>query len=230
MDNFLIKYLSERHPEKKEAPRPLNPVITISREYGCYGSRIAELLCQKLLDRSNLLGLKQPWKWLTKEILEKSAMDLKVEPENITHIFGAEEKGILEDILSSFTGKQHASDLKIKKTITNVVKSYSQEGYAIIVGRASSIILKDYPKALHIKLFAPFKWRVDCLKDRLKITTFQSKKMVKEMEERRATFLKFFKGTLPDSEIFDISFNRKTLNENEIVDTIIKILESKKYI
>jgi len=229
MDNFLFKYLSERVQEKEESRESMNPVITISREFGCSGNRIAELLCQKLLDRSMLSGLNQPWKWVTKDILEKSALDLKVAPEHIADIFDSKQKGTLADIILSFSS-QYISNEKIKATITNVVKSYSQDGYAIIVGRASNIILRDHPKALHVKLFAPFAWRAECFRERFNMTVTQSKIKVKEMEERRAAFLKFFRGSLHESDIFDLCFNRKTINENEIVDTIISVLESKKYI
>jgi cytidylate kinase len=232
MDNFLFKYLSERLQEKQEKEDSLgslNPVITISREYGCWGNRIAELLCQKLLERSKLSELNQPWKWVTKDILEKSALDLKVSPEYISDIFDSKQKGTLADIILSF-GSQYMSNEKIKATITNVVKSYSRDGYAIIVGRASNIILRDYPKALHIKLFAPFEWRAECFRERFNLTVTQSRIQVKEMEKRRDAFIKFFRGSLHESEIFDLCFNRKTINENEIVDTIINILESKKYI
>jgi len=229
MDNILIQYMSKRVKDK-DGSKYENPVITISREYGCYASRIAEVLCQKLLLRSNQLGLTQPWKCLTKEVLEKSAAELKVEPENISHIFGAEEKGILEDILLSFASKQYTSDAKIKKTITDVIKSYGEQGHVIIVGRASPIILKDHPKALHLKLYAPFKWRSDCIRERFKISANEARDVVKEMEERRSVFMKYFRGNLPESDMFDATFNRKTLTENEIVDSIIKILELKKLI
>jgi cytidylate kinase len=230
MDGFLFKYLSERLPEKEEAPRPLNPVITISREYGCYAKRIAELLCQKLLERSEHLELNQPWKLLTKEILQESAMDLKVAPENISNIFDSEQQGILEDIIFSFGSKQYRSTAKIKATITKVVESYSKNGFVIIVGRASNIILRDYPKALHVRLYAPFKWRAQCLGERDKLSVTKSRIQVREMEGRRSAFLKNFRGSLVESEIFDLCFNRKTIHENDIVDTIIKILESKEYI
>ena len=229
MDTFLFKYLSERLQEKEETTASLNPVITISREYGCWGKRIAELLCQKLLERSKLSGLNQPWKWVTKEILEKSALDLKVTPEYISDIFDSKQKGILADILLSFDS-QYISNEKIKSTITNVVKSYCMDGYVIIVGRASNIILRDYQKALHVKLFAPFSWRVESIGERLNLTVTQSRIQVKDMEERRNAFIKFFRGSLHESEIFDVCFNRKTIKENEIVDTIINVLESKKYI
>jgi cytidylate kinase len=229
MDNFLFKYLSERLQEKEESPELLNPVITISREYGCWGNRIAGLLCQKLLERSKLSGLNQPWKWVSREILEKSALDLQVTPEYISDIFNSKQKGTLADIILSFSS-QYISNEKIKETITNVVKSYSQDGYVIIVGRASNIILRDYQKVIRVKLFAPFEWRAECLRERLNLTDTQSRIQVKEMEKRRAAFLQFFRGSMPESEIFDLYFNRKTINENEIVDSIISILESKKYI
>lgn len=229
MDNFLIKYLSERLQEKEESPESLNPVITISREFGCWGNRIAELLCQKLLERSEHSGSNQPWKWITREIMEKSALDLKVSPEYISNIFDSKQKGTLADIILSF-GSQYISNEKIKATITNVVKSYCHDGYVIMVGRASNIILRNYPKALHVKLFAPFEWRAECYKERHHLTVSQSRIQVKEMEKCRDEFLQFFRGSLHESDIFDLCFNRKTINENEIVDIIISVLESKKYI
>jgi len=230
MDNILIHYMSRRIVKDKMPPRYLNPVITISREYGCYASKIAEVLCERLLERSKKLGLDQPWQWLTKEILEKSAAELQVAPEDISHIFGAEDKGILEDILYSFASKQYTNDAKIKKTITEVVKSYGEEGFVIIVGRASCVILNDHPKAFHVKIHAPFKWRSECIKERFNFTASEARKHVQEMETKRAIFMKYFRGNIPESDIFDISLNRKTLDVDQIVESIIKILELKKMI
>jgi cytidylate kinase len=222
--------MSGRFPTKKDKPQNLNPVITISREYGCYASQIAAQLCEKLQNISKKQSQNQQWQWLTKEILEKAASDLQVEPDNISHIFGAEDKGVLEDIVKSFASKQYTSDTKIKKTITEVVKSYGELGFVIIVGRASCVILKDHPKALHIKLHAPFKWRSDCIKERFNITATESRKQVKEMEEKRSSFMNYFRCSLPENELIDISFNRKTINTNDIVDSIIRIMELKKLI
>ena len=75
MENNILQYLSQRMEGEKHANEP-GPIITFSREYGCYASQIAEILCKKLnqiFQSQNKLPL---WKWISKEILEKQPRNL----------------------------------------------------------------------------------------------------------------------------------------------------------
>ncbi len=228
MENNILHYLSKRIEGEKAFTEP-GPIITISREYGCYASQIAEKLCSRLNQILVSKDKKPLWKWISKEILEKAAEDLKQHPSNISHIFGAEEKPMLGDLIISFSNKSYTSDSKIKKTIIDVVKRYAENGNVIIVGRAGCVITKDFQKTFHIKLFAPIEWRIEQIQKRFQITAEEAKQKVLTNDQHRATFMGFFRGNIPDSQLFDMTFNRATIPEDIIIDSILNVLELNKY-
>jgi cytidylate kinase len=229
MEHNILFHLSKR----KENNRPMNgpgPVITISREYGCNANQIAQMLCDQL-NQTLQNDKKQPlWKWISKEVLEKAADDLKKHPSALSQIFSGKENPLLEDLIISFSNKSYLSDAKIKKLIIDVVKQYAELGHVIIVGRAGCIITRDYPKTFHIKIFAPVYWRIEQVQQRFKYSLEEAKRRVIENDQNRTTFMGFYKGNVPDNQVFDMMFNRSTIPENIITDTIIKYLELKKFL
>ena len=222
MENLFLHYMEQHAIRKSESKsRELGPVITISREYGCYGSEIGDLLEKKLNQKKQPNNTSSCWVFVSHQVLCDAAKTLDVEPSEITHIFGAEEKSILGDLVSIFSSDKYISDTQIKRTIAQVVRSYAEQGNAIIVGRAGCIIAKHIKKSLHVKLTAPFNWRVNTIKKRFGISQVDAIDKVKETDKRRETFMEFFRGNKPDSELFDLVLNRSTLSTEEIADQIV---------
>ncbi len=217
--------MTQRHAGNYETVKNKGPVITISRDYGCYGSEIAEQMSKKL---TAFTGNK--WKWISREILEDAAKELKVRPDTISHIFGAKEKGFILDLMDSFSDVRNASDANIKRTITEIVKMYADEGNCIIVGRASCVIAKDIKKSLHVKIFAPIQWRMEQVKTRFNLSGVEAKNRLEYTDKKRAEFMDYFKGKRPNVELFDAMFNRATLSTGQIVGCIENLAKECKII
>jgi len=230
IEDTLIKYMTarieEEHPIKKES----GPIITLSREYGCYASHIATLLNEKLTEASQIDTKKVKWNVISNEILLDAAKALEIDPSKISHLFGASEKQFLSDLLESFSTKKYVSDTAIKKAITAIVKSYAEQGNAIIVGRAGCVITKGITKSLHVRLVAPHDWRVRRIQERFNLNEVSARKQVAEFDEKRKTFMSFFRGDKPDAELFDVTFNRAKMTEEEIISSIYNIAQSRHFI
>ncbi len=222
MENLFLKYMSGLHKEADKEPekKELGPVITLSRQYGCYGSEIAQMIC----DAINKLIEEEKWQVVSKEVLEDAAKKLKVDPNDISHIFGAEEKGFLTDLRESFRNN-YTSDSQIKRAISRVVKAYAEGGECVIVGRAGCVISKHIKKALHVRLFAPFNYRVAQIQKRFSIDEKSAQKQVADIDKKRQVFMSFFSGNKPDTELFDAIFNRATLSNQQIVAQIIELAQ-----
>ena len=222
MDNLFMSYMSSRY-EKTQPNFESGPVITISREFGCSGGTLAKKLAAAIKQRH----AKEEWRVISNEVLEESAKELNVKPEGIAHIFGAEAKNMIGDLVFSFATKQYTSDAKIKKTIHDVVQSFASQGHCIIVGRAGCVIAQDFSKSLHIRLIAPIDWRVERVKTRMEIPLQAAKELVEDNDVRRTTFMTYFKGNLPDSKLYDVVYNCAKLSAEQIVENIIHLLVSK---
>ena len=205
------------------------PVITISREYGCYGEEVAEELAKKLTELNQQKKEKRVWASVSSEILEEAAKLLEVESSDITHIFGAEEKGLFKDVLRAFKDyDKYTSDVSIKRTLANVVRSYARRGNSIIVGRAGCVLVRPIiERAVHVRLVAPYHWRVKRIQERLDMTKRQALKHVNNVDKKRIKFMDFYKGNKPDSELFDLVLNRSHLSTEEIVEHISLLAKQK---
>ena len=206
--------------EEEEIITEFGPVITLSREYGCYGSEIAQLLADKINHAKVYTEERDRWVFVSHQVLHDASTNMGTEPRDISHIFGAEEKSFFGDLVSLFSKDKYISDSHIKRTIARVVRSYSEQGKSIIVGRAGCVIAKHIEKAIHVKLIAPFEWRVSRIMERFSISHAEAESKVKETDKRRETFMKFFRGKKPDSELFDLILNRSTLSNEDIVNII----------
>lgn len=224
MGNLFIEYMS-KETKRKEINKNKGPVITISREYGCYATEIAQLLSERLSKLST-----SEWNFITKEILEESANKLNVNEKEISNVFGADTKGFLGNVILSFSGKKYNSESIVINTIRRIVRSFSEQGNVVIVGRAGCTIAKDIDLALHIRIIAPFEYRVKVIIKRFGINEAEAIKKVQEVDKDRQKFMTFFKEQRKDNEIFDIILNRSKMTKDEIVETIVAAAKARKLI
>jgi cytidylate kinase len=212
-----------RREEELSVQEP-GPVITISREYGCYGGEIAQLLVDRINKEKTEI---EEWIFISHQVLHDASEALEAKPNEISHIFGAKEKSIFGDLVSLFSKDKYLSDIQIKRTIAQIVRSYSEQGNAVIVGRAGCVIAKHIKRSIHIKLMAPFSWRVNVIKNRFNLSISEATEMVRETDKRRETFMEFFRGNKPDSEHFDLILNRSRIPSEDIVNHIITLAKKR---
>lgn len=234
MPDILFDYLNKRlHGPRSSKPgldKEPGPVVTISRESGCSAKNLSLRLADELTKWNKKHGIGKEWRFISKEILEKAARELEVSSSDISYVFDYEERNILGDIFASYASKYYKSEKKIRKTIGDVIRSSAVEGNVIILGRAGVVLARDIPKSLHIGLEAPLEWRTIILSERYNISLSDARKLAIETDKKRERFRNAFEGRNTDYTRFDVIFNRMTLTEDEIIQSIIKLMEEKKII
>ena len=126
-------------------------VVTISRELGSRGTRIAEAV-----------GAKLGAPCIDKEVLAEMARQVGVQVEVIVE---AEEKlmsraGVVSQEMRSLIsadpsqrGRPMDQPTYVKQ-MTDAIRTLAQVKDAIFIGRGSQLILEDHPTALHVHLYA----------------------------------------------------------------------------
>jgi cytidylate kinase len=228
MSNILTGYLNKRLKEKVSSERDENwrtagPVITISREVGCSGLSLANIIANSL----NIKKQTGKWKVLSKEIFYQSAQELNMDPERVQRVFKQSDKYTFEEILKAFSNKSYKSEKKIINTVTDVVRSFAIEGYTIIVGRAGHIIANDIKNALHIRLTAPLNFRIEEIQRKDDLSRVEAFARIEKIEKERISFRRAIREENLHEELFDLIINRESFSENEIVD-IVKLAMKKK--
>ena len=231
MKNILSDYMRSRMERKtiREVHKDYGPIVTISRAYGCPGKLVAQDLAFNLNKR--IIGTQaKHWKWISKEILEESARELKLNRYMIKEAVNANEKGVMDDLIISLANKFYPSDAKVKKTLAEIIKGFAQEGHVIIVGRAGVSLTRSIENSLHIRLEAPIEWRILVISERQQISIDEARRILLEIDYKRNHLREYFEGSKADNSIFDIVFNYQTMNEEEIIECIIRLMELKKMI
>jgi cytidylate kinase len=230
MENIFVKYLRDRYREDMErsmfsGPKP---VVTISRECGCPSKIIARMLVDELNRRPDMQG-KQKWNHVSREILQESSAKLELDTKKVKNILAIEGKGIMEDVFASFSS-HYISNLRAKKTFIEVVRSFADEGHIIIVGLGGVAITRNHPDSLHIRLEAPLEWRVKEFAGHREIPVEEARKIILETDRNRTRLIESFLSRKPDNTIFDVIFNSESLTKADIVETTIRLMESKKMV
>ncbi|MCD6564575.1 MAG: cytidylate kinase-like family protein [Bacteroidales bacterium] len=222
----LAKYARDRlqkREQNKTGSGP-GPVITISREFGCPSKKIAS----DLTDAINTKRKKDKWYWVSKEILAESADQLGLHPDEIKYVFDYKKKGIVEEIIAAQSKKYYRSDKKIRNTIGKVIKRIAETGNVIIIGRGGAAIANDIKNSLHIKLIADIKWRAKNVGKIRDMNIDDAIKFTLDYDKKRKIFLDYYWGETSDYSIFDLIYNCNTMSSEEIVTSIIHMLERRK--
>lgn len=227
MGNSLMTYLNSRLKEEKsfqkEHAGAAGPVITISREVGCNGLKMANILAMEL-NKQRMLA---DWKVLSKEIFYESARELNLAPEKILKALKKEDSYTFEQILTAFGEKRYKSEAKIANTVKEVVRSLAINGFNIIVGRASHIIAADIKNALHIRLEAPFEYRLKNIMYNNNLSRNEAVVFIERVEKERETFRKAIRAGQFHEVHFDLMINRASFTDREAVELILFAIEKK---
>jgi cytidylate kinase len=230
MSNTLLKYLVEKNRQPSHTQKEPGPVVTISREMGCPGNRVTNLLVQELNQRYCLKDEDQ-WSGLGKEKIQKIAAEkLGLPQEEIDYVFEAKHKGAMEEILHSMSTKYYKSDQRIHNTVRGVIRMEAEKGRVVILGRGGVAITRDISRSLHIEIEAPFEWRVLRVEEMYHFDNKSAQLYVNEIDKKREAMRVYFGGKGTDYTRFDLTFNAMTLSVKEIVDIIIYTMEVRKLI
>ena len=225
MTNLFLKYLVDSYQKTTEKTNTNGPVITISREHGCHGSEISQLLLKRI--NSKTKG-KSEWNLISKEIFDEASKELPILPEQVRKLLFSKVKNVLEEIIASYTDKNFIHNIRLIAVFKRVMKTIAQKGNVIILGRAGFAIAKNIPESLHINLYAPMDWRVNMISKKRNISLQKAKEEIEEVDQRRAKFiLQVDKTNYPDYQKFDLLFNCSTFSIEEITDFIMAAAEKK---
>lgn len=232
MRGILTSYMKERM-ERKERSKIIKepgPVVTISRSYGCPAKIVAQNLALAINKRIGLSESRRHWRWISKEILEESAKELKIDKHTIREAVSADEKNVIDDLIISLAGKFYPGDNKVRKTMRDIILSFANQGRVIIVGRAGVSITREIKNSFHVRLTAPLEWRAEAVSRTQNISLDEARKKILDIDHKRMKLRAFFEGPNPDDSIFDVICNYQSMTEKEILGLIMNVMELKNMI
>lgn len=180
-----------------------NLIISISREHGTNGKKIAEEVAKKL----NLA-------FYDKEEIKNFAIKNNL-------VSNLSERDLYDNFLS----------LEAEKTAiisqSKVIKEIAKAGNCVIVGRAADYILKDNSKLIKIFLYAPMDYKIQNIKRNYKDTTKEAEKNVTKSTKSRAMYYEVVANqTWGAKENYDLCLNCEFGNDM-IIDMICEYVKGR---
>jgi len=225
MEKFF-DYFDGRYKESilKKAPVDDGPVITLSRLTGCDARQVAAILADALNHKFNTTK----WKWVDKDIIYAIAKELNTETQRVENFYKGIELSSISEMIMAFSGG-FVSDLRVKKAIRDTVLSICKEGFIILVGRGGVSIAHEIADALHIRLIAPFYWRVENVMKKKEMNIDTAEEYVIDTDEKRFNLISAFldKKPLNIDYLFDATINRSSFTLGNIAEMILSMYEKK---
>jgi cytidylate kinase len=111
--------------------------------------------------------------------------------------------------------------------ITTLIQDFGQTGRAVIVGRASQIILADYPSACHLKIVAPFDQRVEQIMKTREMDRNNARKLIEQHDNWRKDYLRnAHKADWDNPLLYDLTINTGRMTPEVAVDVIADYIRS----
>jgi cytidylate kinase len=210
------------------------PVVTISRQSGCSAQRIAIKLSKILTGYSYMSDTKTDaeWRWVDKNIFKEVTSEIIEEVKKEDYNDTEEAVKILTHVSQAFSNETiyDISDEKMIETFRGIISRLACKGRTIIVGRSAGVILRDVPNRLNLRLEAPLEWRINRIMQLKELSQAEAVKFVREMDEKRDSFIEKVIGRKANNNDFDVIFNYSSMQDDEIIDATVNILKNKKII
>lgn len=152
-------------------------IVTIAREHGSCGKRIAQLVAQQM-------GVACYYKELTALAAQESGLDQQ---------FMSDLNKNSPEVLRSL----YLSTSVVRQAIVaqeQIIRKIAENGSCIIVGRAADYILSDYPNVIRIFIHAPKKYRVKKVMEMYGDTENAGRKSIARSDAARAAYYKGISG------------------------------------
>ncbi|MEA5085557.1 Cytidylate kinase [bioreactor metagenome] len=196
-------------------------IITISRQYGSGGRKIAEALAKKLeipLYDNEVISLAAKESGLNEKVFKN--------PDDVP------SSNLLYSIsMLGPTKEQYGIPLyeKIFMVQSDAMRALAQKGSCVMLGRCGDYVLKDVEDCTHIFICASLKERVKRAKEDYGLSEENIEKKVLNVDKRRETYYNYHtnqKWGYPSN--YHLVINTDHLEINDIIKLIESYMELKK--
>ena len=215
VDRQIKKWEMERKQREEKIRKQeeifVQPVVTISRQWGSRGSylakRLAEILNYNLVDRE-IIDYIVKNSGVRRKLVE--SLDEKTRSE-----IGLWMEGILEG--------RYVDKGEYFTHLLRCIKVIGEHGATVIVGRGANFAL-GLRYGFHLRVVAPEEIRMQYLVKYENVSPEQAKEAIKKSDEERKSFIRsFYHADIDDPQYYDMVINSAYV---DVEDTIFFIREA----
>lgn len=204
-------------------------VITIGREFGTGGRRVAnrlgELLGVKVYDKRLLDSLYEKYH-LTNEEMDR----IKATEQSWWNDFLSfyQKTSVWVDTPEGDVVEREVNSVMLYEEEERILKALAEQESCIILGRTGFHVFRDNPNAFKIFLIADMPYRRDRVARRLNINEGSADLLIKKVDEARENFTKSFSGkSRYDAHNYDLVLNVTNMEPEETAQLIATCVRSR---
>jgi len=202
------------------------PFITLSREYGCPSYQVAEVLQDKL---NKLADGKYPWAVFDKAVIHKIEEEHNLS-EKLADSLNENQRSHMQQYMDHIFFNR-PNEYKIFQYLTQTLIGLAEKGHVILIGRGGCIITRNVERGFHVRLVAPFEFRMENIRKGRGLSEDEAVKFVKKVEDEREAFVeKYTQKSISDPFNFHLIVNNALYTPDQIADLIVSNLKIKDYI
>jgi cytidylate kinase len=210
-----------------------NMIITVSKQTGC-GEEVCEALAQRLSFRvinkemvgyAATLGGMNPQEAAQFDEGRYSFINSLMANFVDFKLFRAAKEDKSHKIYNPYEYSAGATADNFTASVNRVFHTLAQEGKAIIVGRGGNFILKDHPKALHIRFVAPIEMRVANIAESMKLSKQKALKYAEDTDENKEKYVRnYCKGNINDPTAYHLTINLGRYSTEKAAELVTQVL------
>jgi len=171
--------------------RPTPPLVTLSASYGAGGSQVGPALAERLgvdfLDRA-----------IPAQVAERLAVSLDAalaHDESLGDAIGrfVSSFAMLPELASAMAQAGLPAGEDYRAHTEAIIREHAAQG-AVVLGRAGALVLRDHPRALHVRLDGPADRRVARMMDQQGIERPEAERLRKDADRAREAYVRHFYG------------------------------------
>jgi len=198
------------------------PFITISRQFGCDGYKLGDILLEKLLEREG----EDSWQLYKKEILKQLAEDSGL-TEDVIEKERKAKPNLIREFFRGVRRNNLPGGYEIRNKITFMVRTVAFEGYAIIIGQGGTAATADLGGGISVRIEAPKDWRIIRVSRRDNMLKEEAAAKLEKIEKERSHLRNIYEEKNPRKPAFNLTIDNSKFTLDEIADLIIYAMEQK---
>lgn len=185
-------------------------IVAMSETFGSLGSEIGRAAATALR-----------YEFADREIITRAAERHGEAASDLWRV--AEQKPTLRERL---TERQHHSSLSIEATLFEM----ASRDNVVLIGRASTVVLREAPHTLRVRVDAPESCRVQRVQQRLELPRAAAKSLVQRSDHERAARVKFlYRVDWDDARLYDLVLNTERLGVHRAARLVVEALQDPRF-
>lgn len=207
--------------KRSQAAEPkTGPVITLSREFGCEGNATA-LALQDLLESEG-----HHWIVYSRGLHEQLASER--DPLNeLRDMLDDHGRDAIEELVDHLFADKPTDYIRFK-TLAQNIQVLGALGNAIILGSAGALLMRNLPKAFHVRIIGSEGFRTRRIAGSYGISPDEAREEIRRQNENRVAFVqKFMHGDIRDPHHYDLILKNDRFSADEMAQVIVDAMKMK---